>query len=132
MHFKLSKKKNRRTLKYKSKGTLRWSQYLEWDIFSSLLFVSKQFEMNLYYRAYFDILVQWNAKIRTSLDFGQATIVGYQIWFEPKKRQNTNNFVRISDVRLNDLTLIPTFGSQTDHKSRPFYTYNFFIQNGLD
>ena len=40
---------------------------------------------------------QWNAEIQTHLDFGQITLVRYQIWFE---RPKTERFVQFSDVLL--------------------------------
>ena len=69
------------------------------------------------------LILQWNAEIRTSMDFGQTTLVREQKWFERQNVRNPNDFVWIWDVRTIDQTSvqtsrtskIQTFSANLDH-----------------
>ena len=45
-------------------------------------------------------LIQWNAEIRTRLDFGQTKLVVEQFLFGSNYVRNPNDFVRLSDKNL--------------------------------
>ena len=69
--------------------------------------------LDVYFVKFKITLIQWNAEIRASSDFGQTTLVWQQNHLAFENIRNPNDFVQISDFRTIDFMLVPTFQFRT-------------------